>query len=285
MKNLKGRFGNLDAWALAAAILIVTAATGNADAGWDGQRFATGSAYWRDQLFPGSRAEAWMQIGGQGLQDQPREFGGAVDRRQGQTGPSNVGEKFKAGLLSVVLPGAGQFYNGQRQKAYIMGGVEVAIWTAYFVFDTQGDNRLEDSRDFASIYAGTGGSHDDNYWQDVARYMDSDAYYEDQLREARALQEPTPPPLDPADYWQWVNEDRMFGYRQMRADAASAYDRRDFMILFAVLNRAVAVFDAVRNAGGKDDQPGTEVLGMNVRVEVDPLGPQPEARWIVSRGF
>ena len=38
-----------------------------------------------------------------------------------------IAEKVKAGLYSAILPGAGQYYNGQKSKAYIMGGIEVAI--------------------------------------------------------------------------------------------------------------------------------------------------------------
>ena len=55
------------------------------------------------------------QIGGDGISD---EFGGgAAAREEEETkveGPSNTGDKVKAGLLSAVLPGAGQFYNGQK---------------------------------------------------------------------------------------------------------------------------------------------------------------------------
>ncbi len=246
-----------------------------------------GPDHWRDLLQADVSASGLRsQIGSRGFSDQPDEFGGGVSRRQKpQQGPSHLGEKIKAGLLSAVLPGAGQFYNGRRQKAYIMGGVEVAIWTAYFVFDSQGDHSMSDARDFAGIYAGTHDGHDDNYWQHVARFMDSDAFNEDRYREARALQEPASGIISDLDSWQWVNQDRMYGYRQLRADAASAYDRRDFMILFAVVNRAVSVVDAVMGAGKDDPTLGTEVMGMNVRLEVAPVWTSPAARCVVSRSF
>ncbi len=255
-----------------------------------GVRMWFGSSHWRQlvQAHDGSGGApgAWMQIGGQGFDDQPDEFGGGIKKeRDLEQGPSHLGEKFKAGLLSAVLPGAGQYYNGRHQKAYIMCGAEVAIWATYFIFDTQGDNRMDDARDFAGIYAGTSGSHDDNYWQNVARYMDSDSYNEDRYREARALQEPVSGLIDAQDAWQWANMDRLYGYRQLRADASNAYDRRDFMILFAVVNRAVSVVDAVMGAGKQDDEPGAQVLGMNVQVEVAPVWARPAARCVVTRWF
>ncbi|MEN8006433.1 MAG: hypothetical protein ABFS42_05425 [Candidatus Krumholzibacteriota bacterium] len=225
------------------------------------------------------------QIGGDGLSD---EFGGgaaAEEDKPEAEGSSHLGDKVKSGLLSAVLPGAGQFYNGQKSKAYIMGGIEVGIWTAYFVFDAQGDARMDSAEEWAGIYAGTSGEHQNSYWQDVGHYMDSDAYWESQAREARALGEAPPDPISSADAWQWVNEDRKDGYSKLRADGNSAYDRRDFMILFAVVNRAVSVVDAVLNAGPDDGILETEVLGMNVGLEMLPSFRDPGARWVVSRSF
>jgi TM2 domain-containing membrane protein YozV len=228
---------------------------------------------------------AFDQIGGEEIDE---EFGGAAvqeEEEEKDEGPSNTGDKVKAGLLSAVLPGAGQFYNHQNTKGYIMVGVEVAIWTAYFVFDAQGDARMESAREWAGIYAGTSGEHENPYWQNVGHYMDSDAYNDSRLREARALQETANGLIGGVDAWQWVNEDRKDGYSKLRADGNSAYDRRDFMILFAVVNRAVSVVDAVLNAGKQDGILETEVLGMNVELEMLPSFSDPGARWVVSRSF
>ena len=179
------------------------------------------------------------------------------------------------------MPGAGQYYNGDRQKAYIMAGAEVAIWTAFFVFDKQGDNRMATAREFAGIYAGTSGSHPDTYWQNVGRYADSDAYNEGRYREARALQEPVSGLIAEADAWQWVNQERQLGYRDLRIAGNSAYDRRDFMILFSVVNRAFSVVDAVMGAG--KEKP--ELLGLDVEFDMVPSWRNPTARCVLSRGF
>ena len=226
------------------------------------------------------------QIGGEGL-TQKNEVGaasGVPEDEEEDTGPSNTGEKIKAGALSAIFPGAGQFYNDQRKKAYIMGGIEVAIWTAYFVFDTQGDNRLETSIEYAGIYAGTSGSHPNSYWQSVGRYMDSTNYDEARRREARALGEDYTA-ITSSDPWLWVNEDRRDGFQNLRADANSAYDRRDFMILFAVVNRAVSVVDAVLGVGKANGKLDTEVMGMNLELEMLPSLRNPGAQCVISRRF
>jgi hypothetical protein len=226
------------------------------------------------------------QIGGEGM-DRKQEIGAASEpeKPEGPAGPANTGQKVKAGVLSAIFPGAGQFYNGDRKKGYIMGGIEVGIWTAYFVFDRQGDNRLDTSIEYAGIYAGTSGEHPDSYWQSVGRYMDSDAYNESVLREARALQEEPGGLVSGSDTWQWVNEDRRAGFATLRADANSAYDRRDFMLLFAVVNRAVSVVDAVLGAGQPDGKLEAEVMGLNMGVEMLPSLRDPGAQWTVSRRF
>lgn len=240
-------------------------------------------AGWRSALFDGA-ARAQDDAGGA----VPGEFGAGKraekpDAALGQ--PGQLGRKLKAGALSALLPGAGQFYNGKRERAYLMAGVEAGIWTAYIVFHRQGDSRMETSRQWSGLYAGTDGDHAEGYWQSVAQFMDSDAYNDSRYREARALQEPVSGLVGPDAAWQWVNEDRRRGYASLRADGNSAYDRRDFMILFAVLNRAVSVFDAVVGAGRIADAAQARVFGLDVELQLNPALADPSARCVVSRGF
>ena len=57
------------------------------------------------------------------------------------------------------------------------------------------------------------------------------------------------------------------------------------MILFAVINRVVSVVDAVVGAGDKPGTLETEVMGMNLGVEVSPIWNNPGARATISRSF
>jgi len=228
---------------------------------------------------------AWQQVGGDGLREKDEVGGVAAEEKTETEGPSNTGEKIKVGVMSALIPGTGQLYNGDKKKGYIMLGAEAAIWTAYIVFDQQGDSRMESAQEYAGIYAGASGTHTDSYWQSVGRYMDSDAYNESLRREARALDEPVSGLVTGSDTWQWANEDRRSGYSQQRADGNSAYDRRDFMILFAVVNRAVSVVDAVIGVGDKPGVLEAEVLGMNIEMGVTPSWRDPGARCVVSRSF
>jgi hypothetical protein len=186
------------------------------------------------------------------------------------------------------VPGAGQLLvNGDTKKGWLMVGGEVATWGVYFMLDHHADAWADDYREYASIHASASGDHPDWYWQAVGRYMDSDAFYESQLRDARAFGEPTPAPLAPGDAWQWTSEANQDQYVELRANATEAYDNRDVVILFAVLHRAFSAYDAVRNAGREPDEPalGVRVLGMDLAVDVSPSLKRPEARCGLGRSF
>jgi len=186
----------------------------------------------------------------------------APDRDKGA--PRDTGRRLTAGLLSLVLPGAGQYYNGDRGKALMFAGTEAAIWTAWLVFDAQGDGKVEDYQEYAHFFAGVDGEHPEIYWRALGRYLDSDAYNNDLRMEARAEgREPTGL-VGEEDAWQWRNERYQENYKSLRADANRAYDRRDFTTLFAIVNRVVAVFDAVRGAG-RDHLVSVAGLGIDLR--------------------
>jgi len=216
--------------------------------------------------------------------------GGAAEFGVVDAEPSNsdFGLKFKAGALSLLVPGTGQLLvNGDTTKGWVMIGVEAATWGAYFLLDDHADAWADDYREYASIHAGTGGEHPDWYWQAVGRYLDSDAYYESQLRDARAFGEPAPDPLPAGDAWQWTSSAYQEQYQELRANATEAYDNRDVVILFAVLHRAFSVYDAVRNAGAVPEEPtlGVHVLGLDLAVDISPSLKRPEARCGLGRSF
>jgi len=215
------------------------------------------------------------QIGGSSV--------GGVRPLEDDGGPRDMGRKLKAGLLSLILPGAGQYYNGDRRKAMYFVGAEAAVWAGYLAFDHQGSGYEDDSRDYAGVYAGVSGGHDDEYWRAVGRYMDSDAYNEFLLREARLEEAPPPPLIAGDDAWQWRNQDYRRYYQELRADANRAYDRRDFMTVFAIVNRAVSVYDAVRNAG--KDMLSTEIAGFQVKLDIDSSLRNPGTGCVFSRTF
>ena len=200
-----------------------------------------------------------------------------------RAGPRNVGRKLKAGLLSLLLPGAGQLYNGDQGKALIFAGAETAVWTSYLVFHFQAEGLSGDYQDYADIFAGTSGEHAETYWRAVGRYMTSDEYNEDLERLARAEQVPATGLIEGDDMWFWRSERFLENYQILRADANRAYDRRDFTVLFALINRAVSVYDAVRGAGGSEHM--VEVAGLGFDIEPRRVIGQRGTACVFSRQF
>jgi hypothetical protein len=149
----------------------------------------------------------WFGAGASGRwTDQLRTVDGAGSSEFNvvETSPSrsNFGRKVKAGALSLLVPGAGQLLvNGDSTKGWLMVGGDVVTWGAYFLLDHHADAWAHDYREYAGLHAGVAGDHPEVYWQAVGRYLDSDAYYESQLRDARAFGEPTPDPLPASDSW------------------------------------------------------------------------------------
>ena len=55
-----------------------------------------------------------------------------------------------AGLLSLAVPGAGQWYNDSKLKAAAFFGIEVASWVTAHIYDKKGDHQTDVFQDFAN---------------------------------------------------------------------------------------------------------------------------------------
>jgi hypothetical protein len=55
----------------------------------------------------------------------------------------------KAFALSLIVPGAGQYYNGSMIKAATFFGADIALWSGYFIYHQKGVNMERDYKAFA----------------------------------------------------------------------------------------------------------------------------------------
>jgi hypothetical protein len=67
----------------------------------------------------------------------------------GATGELNSG---KALLLSAIIPGAGEYYAGQKLKAAIFFGVEVLAWTGVIYYYNKGQAKDREFRNYADTH-------------------------------------------------------------------------------------------------------------------------------------
>lgn len=174
-----------------------------------------------------------------------KEFDQISDNKKVE--PVRVGSKVsivKAGALSALLPGAGQWYLGERSTARYFFAAEGGIWAGFAAFRIYGGWKEDDYVRLAEERAGAHvEGQSDEYIDFVSFYNSIDDYN----GLGRAL-EPTRPyysPDDPNLYWRWESETYKDTFRSLKNRSREAYRRSNFMIGAAVLNRVASAIDAI----------------------------------------
>jgi len=115
----------------------------------------------------------------------------------------------KAMLLSLLIPGLGEYSLGHRSRAYLFFGVEAATWITYATFHVQGADAKQSYKEWARLLAGVSERNDDNFYRTVGNYISSDGPFsanEQVRREARSRY-----PNDREAQEQYVQENGYFG--------------------------------------------------------------------------
>ncbi len=159
-------------------------------------------------------------------------------------------------LMSAAVPGLGELYVGNVNRARAFMAVEAGIWLGYGAFKIQENMREDDYREYASIFAGVDEDAESTYLQDIADYIRSeglDSFNEAIRSEARSFY---PDDLDAQrayfaengyfddSVWEWESRERFAHYRELRTDASSSRQNAFYMTGLAVLNRAISAIDS-----------------------------------------
>ncbi|MFQ5607946.1 MAG: hypothetical protein ACE5GA_08355, partial [Candidatus Zixiibacteriota bacterium] len=198
---------------------------------------------------------------------------------------------FKAGIMSFVVPGLGQVYNGAHlAKVGAFVGAEVALWTQYWRFNGIGDDRIVEFQTFAdSLWSqseyrryllGTFGDTSDagpNFTHHLPS-TNSQQYYEmigkyDQFSYGWTLAEgDTGMVYDPSN--DYANNPfaspKRLDYNAMRASANDAFSSRDRMLAFALVNHLVSAVDAALGAARHNRSLDAADMGLSVSPSVTP---------------
>jgi hypothetical protein len=188
---------------------------------------------------------------------------------------SQMGRKSpgKALVLSLVVPGLGQFYNGNKVKPWIFLGVEVTAWAMYLKWhgdyndltnDFETFQRAHWSREDYATYlnAAYGFSDDDSisapeishhlpetetgqYFEMTGKYDQFAWGWDDAMRDGLTLEES----LDRPDLAMTVearvpNSTNRATYLRMRKDANDSYDRAERMIIVSIVNHLISGVEA-----------------------------------------
>lgn len=173
---------------------------------------------------------------------------------QGKERPKSK-SKFLALGLSLLLPGAGQYYTENKTRMIIFGSAEFAIWSAFSGFRLYGGWKKGDYKSWAVYHAGADvNGKPDMFYEKLTYYDNLDEY--NQLARVydgdRAQLFPDGP--NSGYYWNWDSEASQSHYRNLRNQSKTAFRRSLYVLGGAVINRVLSGIDAFRSAGSYDHE-------------------------------
>lgn len=156
--------------------------------------------------------------------------------------------KWKALGLSVLMPGAGQYYTESKGKMMFFGGAEALIWSNFIGFRLYGKWKKEDYISMAARHAGVDvRNKSDSYFETLTYYDNINIYNQLELLYERSEAELFP--NTPEYYWNWDSDGNRVLYRKLRNDSKTAIRRSLLFLGAALVNRVISGIDAYRSAG------------------------------------
>jgi hypothetical protein len=208
---------------------------------------------------------------------------------QMDTGKEKHISRTKAVFLSLVFPGAGHYYAGEKGRAEVFAGFEVATWVSALAFHTYGEWKKDDYVNIAKSHAGIiEADQGDEFYKNLAFYENRDDY-----NTAGRIINPGAPyyPNTRDYYWQWDETASRKEYRSVRNSSESAFRKATFMVGVAVFNRIVAGIDTfrilrkIKTEVKEDEFSSKEKEGIKFKVKANPFGDNPGIKLAVSRQF
>ena len=201
-----------------------------------------------------------------------------------RAGTGALKSKWKALGLSLIVPGAGQFYAGSKNKMAIFGSAEALVWSGFFGFRIYGGWKKEDYRGWAALKAGAyveGKSED--YFEKMTYYDNLNEYNQFELlyEGSRALLFPSTREF----YWNWDSDASRRHFRDLRNQSKTAYRRSILVLGAAVANRILAGIDAYRTASSLNKQSEFSDSGWNLYCSTANLPEDGEVEIGFTRNF
>jgi hypothetical protein len=161
----------------------------------------------------------------------------------------------KAAFSSFVIPGAGDYLQGEKTRGVCFMVAEAAIWLTYFDSKAKKDKNDKISRNFAAFYASCNlDKEDEDYFSAMEDFQTNIDYNEMIKEEARRLYPDTSDievlqarkqyietnSYKGADAWNWRSRELEDNYRNIRREMRRLDQRATNMIGLALANRAVS---------------------------------------------
>ncbi len=188
-------------------------------------------------------------------------------------------------LLSVLFPGAGQYYADSKFKGQVFMGVEAAIWTGFIAYRVYGGWKEGDYKNLAAAHAGVNNEGKDDEFYDWVGFYDS----REEFNQFSRLYYPDRAYLpDNEDYdWQWDSDENRIQFKETKDASKMAFRNSTFMIGLAIANRIIAGIDTYRTvkAAQAKIKSLTQIGEYNFALSPKPFGKNPRIKFTVSRKF
>ncbi|MFH1007865.1 MAG: hypothetical protein V1800_10250 [Candidatus Latescibacterota bacterium] len=163
----------------------------------------------------------------------------------------------KAFFLSLLVPGAGQYYAGERTWAKSFLISEGMLWLGYAGFRRYQAWRENDYRVFATVHAGVNPQGKDAAFFDHVGFYDSAA----ERNGVISWEEGPEAPLyaeGSQSSWAWDSEASRLTFRSLRSASMTARERSRYVVGGLILNHVMSAIQAGRSAvsEGKEAQRG-----------------------------
>ena len=147
-------------------------------------------------------------------------------------------------VLSLVLPGAGEWYADNLSTGKYFMGADGVLWLSYAGISLRGSWIRNDTRLFATQHAGVVMSGKEEQFEvDLGNFQSTDDYNQAKLRnrEFDLLYQ------QPEYQWNWDAEKHRLAYRSLRIRSDEYFQNAKFVIGALVVNRIISAFSAWRS--------------------------------------
>ena len=155
------------------------------------------------------------------------------------------GSLWKGIGLSLLLPGAGERYLGDKNTSYAFFITEGMLWGFIGFSTVKGDWLFEDMKSYAGVYAGAHPEgKDSDFFKNLAFYNSRDEYNRLKLIQGRDFSALYPETDE--YFWRWESEECRTSYRNLRNRHEEQY--RNIKMAFGTLafERVVSALNVYR---------------------------------------
>ncbi len=191
----------------------------------------------------------------------------------------------KAMLLSILFPGAGQYYAGAKFRGQVFMGAELGIWAGFIAYRVYGDWKEDDFQAFATARAGLPPGDRSNEFYDWVGFYES----RDEFNQLGLLFFPERSGLSdtPENYWQWESDTDRLHYKELVEDSKRAERNSNFLLALAFVNRVIAGIDTYRTVKAVNRQARsiTEFGDYKLNIDSDVFSENPRVGISIARRF